>query len=100
MFFQAPQGRGKIRAMSKMSARIIMLNHHIRGLLFHFKKKLLFYNWLLFFGKSIQKHPDSVCENDINNEQNVRTYYNYAKPLNEKLIISIQQKNVMLASIF
>ena len=34
-----------------------------------------FYNWLLFFGKSIQKHPDSVCENDVNNEQNVRTYY-------------------------
>ena len=28
-----------------------------------------------FFGKSIQKHPDSVCENDVNNEQNVRGYY-------------------------
>ena len=27
---------------------------------------------LLFFGKSIQKYPDSVCENDVNNEQNVR----------------------------
>ena len=25
-----------------------------------------------FFGKSIQKHPYSVCENDVNNEQNVR----------------------------
>ena len=24
-------------------------------------------NWLLFFGKSIQTHPDSVCENDVNN---------------------------------
>ena len=34
-----------------------MLNHRIRGLLFHYKKKLLFCNWLLFFGKSIQKHP-------------------------------------------
>ena len=29
----------------------------------------------IFFGKSIQKHPDSVCENDVNNEQNVRGYY-------------------------
>ena len=25
-----------------------MLNHRIRGLLFHYKKKLIFYNWLLF----------------------------------------------------
>ena len=25
--------------------------------------------------KSIQKHPDSICENDFNNEQNVRAYY-------------------------
>ena len=24
---------------------------------------------------NIQKHPDSVCENDVNNEQNVRGYY-------------------------
>ena len=43
-----------------------MLNHRIRGLLFHYKKKLSG-NWLLFFGKSIQRHPDSVCENDVNN---------------------------------
>ena len=28
-----------------------------------------------FFGKSIQKHPDSVCENVVNNEKNVRAYY-------------------------
>ena len=38
-----------------------------------------------FFDKSIQKHPDSVCENDVNNEQNVCTYY-YVKPLNKRLI--------------
>ena len=24
-----------------------------------------------YFGKSIQKHPDSVCENDVNNEQTI-----------------------------
>ena len=55
-----------------------MLNHGIRGLLFHYKKKLLFCNigfYFLLFGKSIQKHPDSVCENDVNKEQNVRRYY-------------------------
>ena len=44
-----------------------------------------------FFGKSIQKHPDSVCEDDVNNEQNVRTLV-YAKPLNERLIILLQRK--------
>ena len=41
VFFWAPQGRGKIRAMSNMSARIIMLNHRIRDLLFHYKKKII-----------------------------------------------------------
>ena len=42
--------------------------------LFYYKK-LLFCNWLLFFGKSIRKHPDSVCENDVNNGQNLGAYY-------------------------
>ena len=32
-----------------------MLNHRIRGLSFHYKKKLSD-NWLLFFGKSTQGH--------------------------------------------
>ena len=62
VFFRSPQGRGKIRAMNKRF--IIPL-----------QKKLLFGNWFLFIGKSIQKHPDSVWENDVNNEQNVRAYY-------------------------
>ena len=61
-----------------------MLNHRIRGLLFHYKK-LYFAIGFYFLGKSIQKHPDSICENDVNNEQTVRAYY--AKPLNERLII-------------
>ena len=51
---------------------------------------MLFGNWFLFFGKSIQKHPDSVWENDVNNEQNVRAYY--AKPLNERLIMYCKRK--------
>ena len=50
------------------------LNHRIRGLLFHYKKKLSG-DWLLFFGKSIQNHPDSVCENDVNNALNVYTLF-------------------------
>ena len=54
VFFRAPQGRN-VRSY-------YMLNHRIRGLLFHYKKKKLCGNWLLFFGKSIQRHPDSVCE--------------------------------------
>ena len=68
-----------------------MLNHRIRGLLFHYKKNCLFCDWLVFFCKSIQKHSDSVCENDVNNEQNVRMLV-YAKPLNERLIILLQRK--------
>ena len=60
-----------------------MLNHRIRGLLFHYKKNCYFAIGFYFLGKSIQKHPDSVCENDVNNEQTVRAYY--AKPLNERL---------------
>ena len=54
------------------------------------QKKLLFGNWFLFFGMSIQKHPDSVWEKDINNKQNVRAYY--AKPLNERLIMYCKRK--------
>ena len=52
-----------------------MLNHRIRGLLFRYKKKNSTCSWLLFFGKSIQKRPDSVCEDDVNNEQNVLAHY-------------------------
>ena len=87
-----------MRAMSKMSARI-MLNHRIRSLLFHYKKKLLqFAIGFYFCGKSIQKHPDSVCENDVNKCSRVL----YVKSLNERLIIllSAKKKNVILASIF
>ena len=38
------------------------------------KKNCYFAIGFYFFGTSIQKHPDSVCENDVNNEQNVRGY--------------------------
>ena len=41
----------------------------MRGLLFRSKKKLLSAFGFYFFGKSIQKRPDSVCEDDVNNEK-------------------------------
>ena len=52
-----------------------MLNHRIRGLLFHYKKNCYFAIGFCLFGKSIQKHPDSACEDDVNNEQSFRGYY-------------------------
>ena len=62
------RARGKYeQCMGKLNVRSnYMLNHRTRGLLFHYKKSSY------FFGKSIQKYPDCVCENDVNNEQNVR----------------------------
>ena len=72
-----------------------MLNHRIRGLLFHYKKKMLFGNWLLFLGKSIQKHPDSVCKNDVN-WLVIYSRVLYAKPLNERLIHDFTAKEKML----
>ena len=75
-----------------------MLNHRIRGLLFHYKKTIYFAIGFYFFGKSIQKHPDSVCENDINNEENVRGYYMSNHWTRGWL--SYSKKIVILASIF
>ena len=63
-----------LRAMSKVSMRIICIkNHLIRDLLFHYKKILLF--WLLCSGQSAEIHPAlSVRQymahaNDINNAE-------------------------------
>ena len=87
--FPSPAGARKNTSNEQNVRSYYMLNHRIRGLLFHYKKNY-FAIGFYFFGKSIQKHPDSVCENDVNNEQNVRGYY--VKPLNEKLIILLQKK--------
>ena len=77
-----------------------MLNHGIRGLLFHYKKIAILQLASFFFGKRIQKHPGSVCENDVNNEQNVRGYYTmYVKPSNERLIF-LPEKNCYFAFYF
>ena len=40
-----------------------MLNHLIRGLLFLWKKIVIFIGF--FFGKSIQKYADSICEKTL-----------------------------------
>ena len=89
--FLSPTGARKNTSNEQNVRSYYMLNHRIRGLLFHYKKKLLFGNyWFLFFGKSIQKHPVSVWENDVNNEQSVHVYY--AKPLNERLIMYCKRK--------
>ena len=50
------------------------LNHRIRGLLFHYKKNVIL-QLASIFCKSIQNHPDSVCENDVNNALNVYTLF-------------------------
>ena len=52
-----------------------MLNHRIRGLLFHYKKNCYFAVGLYFLVRVFTEHPDSVCENGLDNEQNVRAYY-------------------------
>ena len=64
--FPNPAGARKNTSNEQSVRSYYMLNHRIRGLLFHYKKKLSG-NWLLFFCKSIQRHPDSVSENDVNN---------------------------------
>ena len=96
--FPSPAGARKNTSNEQNVRSYYMLNHRIRGLLFHYNKNCYFAIGFYFLGKSIQKHPDSVCENDVNNEQTVRAYY--AKSLNERLIILHKKKPVILASIF
>ena len=74
-----------------------MLNHRIRALLFHYKKKCYFAIGFYFFGKSIQKHPDSVCENEVNNEQNAGII---CQTIEREVEYSTAKKIVILASFF
>ena len=95
--FPSPAGARKNTSNEQNVRSYYMLNHRIRGLLFHYKKNCYFPIGFYFLGKSIQKHPDSVCENDVNNEQTVGAYY--AKPLNERLIIQ-HQKSLLFWLLF
>ena len=46
VFFRAPQGRGKLRAMRQNVREYYMLNHLIRDLLFRYKKVLFWFNFI------------------------------------------------------
>ena len=95
--FPSPAGARKNTSNEQNVRSYYMLNHRIRGLLFHYKKNCYFAIGFYFLGKSIQKHPDSVCENDVNNEQTVRAYY--TKSLNERLII-LHKKTLLFWLLF
>ena len=96
--FPSPAGARKNTSNEQNGRSYYMLNHRIRGLLFHYKKNCYFAIGFYFLGKSIQKDPDSVCENDVNSEQTVRAYY--AKPLNERLNKLFYIKNLLFWLLF
>ena len=73
--FPSPAGARKNTSNEQNVRSYYMLNHRIRGLLFHYKQIVILQLASIFLGKSIQKHPDSVVENDVNKDQNVRGYY-------------------------
>ena len=75
VIFPSSAGARKNKSKEQNVRSYFMLSHRIRGLLFPYEKNCYLAIGFYFFGKSIQKHPDSVCENDVNNEQNVRAYY-------------------------
>ena len=56
--FPSPAGARKNTSNDQNVRSYCMLNHRIRGLLFHYKKNCYFAIGFYFFGKSIQKHPD------------------------------------------
>ena len=88
--FSRPCGARKNTTQLAKCPHVLYAKPSNKRFIIPLQKKLLFGNWFLFLGKSIQKHPDSVWENDVNNEQNVRAYY--AKPLNERLIMYCKRK--------
>ena len=61
--------------MCKMSARIIYAKPSNKRFIIPLEKKIFFCNRFYCFGKSIKKHPDSLFENNNNNELNVCVYY-------------------------
>ena len=100
LYFSEPRRgeRGGGNTSNEQNVRsYFMLNHRIRGLLFHHKKRCYFAIGFYFFGRSIQKHPDSVFENDVNNEQM------FARIICQSIEWKVNYstaKNVILASIF
>ena len=74
--FSIPKGARKNTSNEQSVRSYDMLNHRIRGLLFHYKKNCYFANgfYFYFWVRVFTEHPDSVCKNDVNSEQNVRLY--------------------------
>ena len=78
VFFRTPQGGGwggKYEQWAKCPLVFYAKPSNKRFIIPPQKKRCYFASDFYFFGKSIQKHPDSVFKNDVNNEQNVREYY-------------------------
>ena len=52
-----------------------MLNYQIKGFSIPLQKNYSFVKGFNFFAKSIKNRPDSLCENNNNNELHVCAYY-------------------------
>ena len=97
VFFRAPQGWGKIQAMSTMYAHI---NHWIRGLLYiHYKKKIVIWQFASVFWYEYSE-TSWFHLREWRWQRAKCSCVLYAKPFNERLIILLQKKNVILAPIF
>ena len=66
VFSEARRGEEKYEQWAKCPL-VLYAKPSNKRFIIPLQKKKLSGNWLLFFGKSIQRHPDSVCENDVNN---------------------------------
>ena len=74
MFFRAPQGRGKYEQRAKCPL-VLYAKPSNKRFIIPLQKNRYFAIGLYFLVRVFTEHPDSVCENDVNNEQNVRAYY-------------------------
>ena len=88
--FPSPAGARKNTSNEQNVRSYYMLNHRLRGLLFHYKKNCYLAIGFYFLVRVFRNILIPCGENDVNNEQNVRAYY--AKPLNERLIMYCKRK--------
>ena len=73
--FPSPAGARKNTSNEQNVRSYYMLNHRIRGLLFHYKKKNVILQLASTFLVRVFRNTLISSENDVNNEQNVRGYY-------------------------
>ena len=74
-FWASHRGEKKYKQWAKCLVVLYAKPPNKRFTIFHYKKNCYFAIGFYFFGKSIKKHPDSLCKNDNNNEENVCAYY-------------------------